>query len=122
MKFVHGRLKYFNETILKLERENASVVDVAHVLSELKPNLLEKKENNFIPSQAMFLLGKLEEVGEVNAKKSYKVASTFYVKCVSCLDVMTVLVKMCILIFGLTLKQKYSGNKCLNQRKNQRHV
>ena len=63
MKFVHGQLKHFNETILKLEKENASAVDVAHVLPELKLNLLEKKENNFIPSAALTLLGKLEEAG-----------------------------------------------------------
>ena len=60
MKFVHGQLKYFNETILKLEKENASAVDVTHVLSELKLNLLEKKENNFIPFAALTLLGKLD--------------------------------------------------------------
>ena len=64
--FVHGQLKYFNETILKLEKENTCAVNVASVLSELKLNLVEKKENNFIPSAALTLLGKLEEVGEVN--------------------------------------------------------
>ena len=59
--FVHGQLKYFNEIILKLEKKNSSAVYVAHVLSELKLNLVEKKENNFIPSAALTLLGKLEE-------------------------------------------------------------
>ena len=83
LKFVHGQLKYFNETILKLEKENASAVDVSHVLSELKLNLLEK---NFIPSGALTLLGKLEEAGEVNENLFYKVARDFYDKCLSYLD------------------------------------
>jgi len=86
LKFVHGQLKYFNETILKLEKENASAVDVAHVLSELKLNLLEKKENNSIPSAALTLLGTLEEAGEVNINMFYKVARDFYDKCLSYLD------------------------------------
>ena len=89
MKFVHGQLKYFNELKyfnLKLEKENASAVDVAHVLSELKLNLLEKKENNFIPSAALTLLGKLEEAGEVNVNLFYKVARDFYIRCLSYLD------------------------------------
>ena len=72
--FVHGQLKYFNETILKLEKENASAVNVASVLSELKLNFVEKKENNFIPSAALTLLGKLEEAGEVNVNLFYKEA------------------------------------------------
>ena len=59
--FVHGQLKYLNEIILKLEKKNSSAVYVAHVLSELKLNLVEKEENNFIPSAALTLLGKLEE-------------------------------------------------------------
>ena len=84
--FVHGQLKYFNETILKLEKENASAVDVAHVLSELTLNLVEKKEINFIPSAALTLLGKLEEAGEVNVNLFYKEARDFYDKCLSYLD------------------------------------
>ena len=79
--FVHGQLKYFNETILKLEKENANAVNVASVLSELKLNLVEKKENNFIPSAALTLLGKLEEAGEVNVNLFYKEARDFYDKC-----------------------------------------
>ena len=84
--FVHGQLKYFNETILKLEKENASAVNVASVLSELKLNLVEKKENNFIPSAALTLLSKLEEAGEVNVNLFYKEARDFYNKCLSYLD------------------------------------
>ena len=56
------------------------------VLSELKLNLVEKKENNFIPSAALTLLGKLEEVGEVNVNLFYKEARDFYDKCLSYLD------------------------------------
>ena len=79
-------VKYFNETIVKLEKENASAVNVASVLSELKLNLVEKKENNFIPSAALTLLGKLEEAGEVNVNLFYKEAKDFYDKCLSYLD------------------------------------
>ena len=87
MIFVHGQLKYFNETILKLEKENASAVDMASVLLnlvealKLKLNLVEKKENNFILSAALTLMGKLEEAGEVNVNLFYKEARDFYDKC-----------------------------------------
>ena len=90
--FVHGQLKYFNETILK--KENASAVDMASVLLnlvealklKLKLNLVEKKENNFILSAALTLLGKLEEAGEVNVNLFYKEARDFYDKCLSYQD------------------------------------
>jgi len=83
LKFVHGQLKYFNQTILKLEKESISAVEVVLVLSELKQNLLAKKENNFLPSQAMVLLSKLEEEGEVNVKRFYGETRNFYDKCIS---------------------------------------
>ena len=59
---------------------------MASVLSELKLNLVEKKENNFIPSAALTLLGKLEETGEVNVNLFYKKARDFYDKYLSYLD------------------------------------
>ena len=59
---------------------------MAHVLSELKLNLVEKKEINFIPSAALTLLGKIEEAGEVNVNLFYKEARDFYDKCLSYLD------------------------------------
>ena len=61
-------MKYFNQAILKLEKENISAVEVALVLSEVKQNVLAKKENIFLPSQAMVLLKKLQEKDEVNDK------------------------------------------------------
>ena len=63
-----GSLKYFNQAILKLEKENISAVEVVLVLSEVKQNVLAKKENIFLPSQAMVLLKKLQEKDEVNDK------------------------------------------------------
>ena len=56
LTFVHRQLKYFNETMLKLERKRKSAVDVAIILTELKLNLHEKKDNNFVPYQAKRLL------------------------------------------------------------------
>ena len=83
LKFVHGQLKYFNQTILKLEKESISAVEVVLVLSELKQNVFAMKENNFLPFQAMVLLRKLEEAGEVNVERFYKEARNFYDKCLS---------------------------------------
>ena len=57
--FVYGQLKYFNETILKLERQKTSAVDVAIILTELKLNLHEKRVSNFVPHQAKCILEKL---------------------------------------------------------------
>ena len=34
--FVYGQLKYFNKTMLKLERQKKSAADVAIILTELK--------------------------------------------------------------------------------------
>ena len=66
--FVYKQLKYFNETMLKLERQETSAVDVAIILTELKFNLHEKRVNNFVPHQAKRLLEKLEKGVEVNAR------------------------------------------------------
>jgi len=49
LKFVHGQLNYFNETILRLEKGNASAVDVADILLELKLHLREWKEKPSSP-------------------------------------------------------------------------
>jgi len=108
LRFVHGQLKYFNETILKLESENASTVDVAHVLSELKLNLLAKKENSFIPSQAIILLRKLEEAGEVNVEKFYKETSAFYEKCIAYLDLYGAVYKDLLSHLWIDLKAEIS--------------
>ena len=54
------------QNYVKSQRENTSAVDVAQVLSEL-----EKKENNFISSQAMVVLGKLKEAVEANPQKFF---------------------------------------------------
>ena len=83
LKFVVGQLKYFNQTILKLEKESISAVEMVLVLSELKQNVLAKKENNNLPSQAIVLLRKLEEAGEVNVEGFYKEARNFYGTCLS---------------------------------------
>ena len=85
LKFVHGQLKYFNQTILKLEKESISAVEVVLVLSEIKQNVLAKKENSFLPSQATVLPRKPEEAGEVNVERFYKGERNFYDKCLSCL-------------------------------------
>ena len=49
------------------------------VLSELKQNVLAKNENNFLPSQAMVLLRKLEEAAEVNVERFSKKQETFMI-------------------------------------------
>ena len=50
--FVYRQLKYFNETMPKLERQKTSAVDVAIILTELKLNLHKKGVNNFVSHQA----------------------------------------------------------------------
>ena len=56
------------------------------VLLELKQNVLAKKENNFLPSQAIAFLRKLEEADEVNVERFYKEARNFYDKSLSYLS------------------------------------
>ena len=43
LRFVHRQLKDFSETVLKLESQRTTAVDVAIILTELKLNLHEKK-------------------------------------------------------------------------------
>ena len=78
--FVYGQLKYFNETILKLERQKTSAVDVAIILTELNLNLHEKRVNNFVPHQAKCILEKLQKDGEVNANFFLNQTICFYEK------------------------------------------
>ena len=85
--FIYGLLKYFNKTMLKLERHKTSAVDVAIVLTELKLNLHEKRVSNFVPYQAKRILEKLEKDGEVDARFFLNETRCFYKKCESYLDV-----------------------------------
>ena len=63
-----AEVQYFNEKMLKLERQKTSAVDVAIILTELKLNLHEKRVNDFVLHQAKCILEKLEKDGVVNAK------------------------------------------------------
>ena len=45
MWFVYGQLEYFNEAMLKLERQKTSAVDVAIIRTELKLNLYAQKKS-----------------------------------------------------------------------------
>ena len=117
LKFVCRQLKYLNQTILKQENESIGAVEVVLALSELKQNVLAKKENNFLPSQAMVLLRKLGQAGEVNVERFYDKQETFMISVNHIWVFMMELMKICILIFGLTLRRKYRGHKCLNLQK-----
>ena len=48
MWFVYGQLEYFNEAMLKLERQKTSAVDVAIIRTELKLNLYAQKKSYII--------------------------------------------------------------------------
>ena len=63
-----AEVQYFNEKMLKLERQKTSAVDVAIILTELKLNLHEKRVNDFVLHQAKCISEKLEKDGDVNAK------------------------------------------------------
>ena len=85
--FVYGQLKYFNDTMLKLERQKTSAVDVAIIFTELKLNLHEKRVSNFVPYQAKHILEKREKDGELDARFFLNKTRCFYEKCESYLDV-----------------------------------
>ena len=51
LRIIHGKMKYFIETLLKLKRQKTTAEDVANVLTELNLNLHEKKVNNFQPAK-----------------------------------------------------------------------
>ena len=59
LRFVHGQLKYFDETMLKLERQKTSAVDVAIIFTELR--LITFTKRKVVPCQAKRLLEKLEK-------------------------------------------------------------
>ena len=85
--FVYEQLKYFNETMLKLERQKTSAVDVAIILTELQLNLHQNRVSNFVPHQAKRTWEKLEKDGEVNARFFLNETRCFYEKRESYLDV-----------------------------------
>ena len=85
--FVYDLLKYFDEIMLKLERQKTSAVDVAIILTELKLNQHEKRVSNFVSYQTKRLLEKLEKGGEVDARFFLNETRCFYEKCESYLDV-----------------------------------
>ena len=82
-----AEVQYFNETMLKFERQKTSAVDVVIILTELKLNLHEKRVNNFVLHQAKCILEKLEKDGDVNAKFFFKQTTCFYEKYESYLNV-----------------------------------
>ena len=78
--FVYKQLKYFNETMLKLERQKTSAVDVAIILTELRLNLHQNRVSNFVPHQAKRIWEKFEEDGEVDARIFFNETRCFYEK------------------------------------------
>ena len=84
---VDEQLKYFNVTMLKLERQKTSAVNVSIILTQLKSNLHEKRVSDFIFYQAKRILEKLKKDGEVDAKFFLNETRCFYEKCESYVDV-----------------------------------
>ena len=85
--FVYEQLKYFNETMLKLERQKTSAVDVTIILTELQLNLHQNRVSSFVPHQAKRTWEKLEKDGEVDSRFFLNETRCFYEKCESYLDV-----------------------------------
>ena len=85
--FVYEQLKYFNEIMLKLERQKARAVDVAIILTELQLNLHQNRVSNFVSHQAKRIWEKLEKDGKVDARFFLNETRCFYKKCESYLDV-----------------------------------
>ena len=85
--FVYEQLKYFNETMLKLEGQKTSAVDVVIIPTKLQLNLHQNRVSSFVPDQAKSIWEKLEKDGEVDARFFLNETRCFYEKCESYLDV-----------------------------------
>lgn len=81
--FVHGQLGLFNKTILGMEKNKSSAIDVVHALEQLKNNLVERRESNFIPYGAKAALKSLQEKENVDCSRITSDFKEFYTRAIS---------------------------------------
>lgn len=76
--FIHSQAATFHSTVLKIEGQNVTVVEVVNVLEDLKKKLQDREESSFLPIAVRCLLNKLEEEGIVNREAFLTTARSFY--------------------------------------------
>lgn len=63
MFFVFPQAEYFRDTVLKIEGDNVSAIDVFHQLEILRGNILLRKEENYLHPDTEAEIDKLTKDG-----------------------------------------------------------
>jgi len=76
--FAHAQAASFHETVLEVEGQNISMVEVGAALERLKAKLLERRDNKFVPAKVRMLLTCLEDDGLVNLSQFMNAVDDYY--------------------------------------------
>src|SRR6218665_1079252 len=76
--FAHEQAASFHETVLEVEGQNISMVEVGAALERLKAKLLERRDNKFVPAKVRMLLTCFEDDGLVNLSQFMNAVDDYY--------------------------------------------
>ena len=76
----------FNQTILRMEKTNITITEVACELKHLKQSLADRKKNHFMPERAKALFRVLGEEGSINVAIFKKEMVAFYSRCIEYIE------------------------------------
>lgn len=78
LNFIHSQAATFHQYVLNIESKNILAVEVFNEIKKLKNNLMQKKQNQFIPLSVKTLIRKLEYDGLVQESDILSVVESFY--------------------------------------------
>lgn len=84
--FLYGALQIFQETTLKMEKEDISATEVSLKYTELKEKLVSRRDNKFIPQIAKEKLSQAVEQGDTTLVEFQSHVTQFYTKCIDYLE------------------------------------
>lgn len=83
LHFIHAEATSFHSTILKIEGDNISFIEVLNILKQFENIIVQKKENTFVPLTALRLLRSLEDDGMSCIAAFEEQVRQFYDKCLA---------------------------------------
>lgn len=87
LAFIHGTLEVFNKTILKMEAQQPTAIEICSWYNDLIRSIEERKHQRFVPFLAQRILNKESESGgQVDSKKLLLIIDSFYENCLKYLN------------------------------------
>ncbi|KAK8758592.1 hypothetical protein V5799_003777 [Amblyomma americanum] len=84
--FLHSQAAMFESTVLQIEGDTKTAVEVYSALSQLQTKVQQRYEQSYLPSSVRSRATELEEQGQVRREQVVNTVVKFYATCASYLD------------------------------------